>query len=80
MPTSKRALNIAMIGHGFIAAVHSNAFHQVDRFFPGEFQLHTKVVCGRDQASLQSMAARWGWQETTAEWESVIHQIGRAHV
>jgi predicted dehydrogenase len=67
-------LNIAMVGHGFIAAVHSNAIHQVRRFFPTRFGLRTQVVCGRDRASLQAMADRWGWQETAVDWQTVIER------
>ena len=67
-------LNIAMIGHGFIGAVHSNAIHQVSRFFPTRFRVRPKLVCGRDQATLQAFAARWDWQETSSDWRSVIER------
>jgi predicted dehydrogenase len=67
-------LNVAMVGHGFIGAVHSNAMHQVSRFFPGRFRIHTQVVCGRNRDPLQAMARRWDWQETAADWRSVIER------
>jgi predicted dehydrogenase len=71
MPEAK-SMNIAMVGTGFIARVHSNAFHQVGHFFDVPFALNTKVVCGRDPARLAAFARQWGWEETAAEWESVV--------
>jgi hypothetical protein len=50
MPRQK--LNVAMIGTGFIAKAHSNAFRQVGHFFDVPYKLGLKVVCGRNEASL----------------------------
>ena len=72
MPERKRQLNIAMVGSGFIARAHSNAFHQVGHFFEVPFSLCTKVVCARDHQKLQAFAQQWEWQETALEWESVV--------
>jgi len=71
MPEAK-PMNIAMVGTGFIARAHSNAFHQVGRFFDVPFALQTKVVCGRDPSRVADFARRWEWQETAAKWESVV--------
>src|SRR5262249_13673428 len=72
MPEAKRRLNIAMIGSGSIARAHSNAFHQVSRFFEIPLELCTKVVCARDQAKLEAFAKQWGWEETKTEWQTVV--------
>src|SRR5689334_13018170 len=72
--TIRKTLNVAMIGHGFMGRAHSNAFHQVNHFFDTAYDLKLKVICGRDQAKLQPMAARWGWEETAADWRSVIER------
>jgi predicted dehydrogenase len=71
MPDTKQ-LNIAMIGSGFIARAHSNAFHQVGRFFEIPYALNLKVVCGRNQSKLQAFANQWGWTETAACWQEVV--------
>jgi predicted dehydrogenase len=71
MPEAK-SMNIAMVGTGFIARAHSNAFHQVGHFFDIPFALRTKVVCGRDQSRLEAFARQWEWQEEAAAWESVV--------
>jgi predicted dehydrogenase len=67
-----KPLNIAMVGTGFIARAHSNAFHQVGHFFDVPFALRTKVACGRDPARLAAFARQWDWEETAADWESVV--------
>jgi predicted dehydrogenase len=72
MSGPKQPLNIAMVGSGFIARAHSNAFHQVMHFFDVPFELHKKVLCGRTQSKLDAFAAQWGWEETALEWQSVV--------
>jgi predicted dehydrogenase len=68
----KQKLNIAMIGHGFIARAHSNAFHQVGRFFPISYELNLRMVCGRNRPKLDAMASQWGWQEVATNWQEVV--------
>jgi predicted dehydrogenase len=60
-----------MVGNGFIARAHSNAFHQVGHFFDIEYSLQPRVVCGRNQAKLGAFAEQWGWEEVSLDWESV---------
>jgi predicted dehydrogenase len=68
----KQKLNIAMIGTGSIAKAHSNAFRQVGHFFNIPYELGLKVVCGRNQAKLDSAAAQWGWEEVATDWQAVV--------
>ncbi|HEX3103350.1 MAG TPA: Gfo/Idh/MocA family oxidoreductase [Terriglobales bacterium] len=68
----KKQINIAMIGGGFIARAHSNAFHQVSHFFETPYALNLKVVCGRNQAKIEAFARQWGWAETAADWQEVV--------
>lgn len=68
----KKQLNIAMIGSGSIARVHSNAFHQVGHFFEIPYSLNLKVICGRNQSKLQAFAQQWGWAEMAVDWQEVV--------
>src|SRR5256885_4461878 len=72
MSELKQTLNIAMIGHGFIGKVHSNAFHQVGHFFQTPFQPRLKVICGRDRQKLEAVASQWGWEEIATDWRAVV--------
>ncbi|MBO0912180.1 MAG: Gfo/Idh/MocA family oxidoreductase [Acidobacteria bacterium] len=59
---------------GSIARAHSNAFHQVGRFFDLPYALLTKVVCGRDPARLEKFAGDWGWSEHSLDWATVVRR------
>jgi predicted dehydrogenase len=72
MSSSKQKLNVAMIGQGFIARAHANAFHQVGHFFPIAYELDLKVLCGRNRPKLEAMASQWGWQEVATDWQEVV--------
>jgi predicted dehydrogenase len=74
MGAKHQRLNIAMIGHGFIARAHSNAFVQVSRFFDSPYDLIPKVICGRDREKTEEMATRWGWQEVATDWRAVVER------
>jgi predicted dehydrogenase len=71
---SARSLNIALIGSGFIAKAHSNAFRQVNHFFQTSYQLNLKLLCGRTQSKLDAMASQWGWAETDTDWREVVNR------
>jgi len=68
----QKTLRIAMLGHGFMGRAHSNAFHQANRFFSLPYRLELKVVCGRNRAATEAMAAQWGWQSAETDWRSVV--------
>jgi predicted dehydrogenase len=69
---SKQKLHIAMVGSGFIAKVHSNAFRQVSHFFDLPYELRLKVICGRNRQKLEETAAQWGWDEVETEWQALV--------
>src|SRR5258708_36061193 len=67
-----KKLNIAIIGQGFMGRAHSNAYAQVNHFFETGYEPRLKVICGRNQAGLEKMAATWGWAEISTDWRSGI--------
>jgi predicted dehydrogenase len=72
--TSKQELNVAMIGSGFIAKVHSNACRQVGHFFQLPYELNLKVICGRNRSKLEAAASQWGWEEVETDWQLVVNR------
>lgn len=74
MPEPKQILNVAMIGHGFIGKVHSNAFHQVGHFFRTPYQPRLKIICGRNREKLEALASHWGWEEVSTDWRAVVER------
>ncbi len=71
---TKPKLNIAMIGTGFIAKAHSNAFRQVGHFFEIPYIPVLKVLCGRNQEKLKAGAEKWGWSETASDWQAIVRR------
>ena len=64
-------LSVALLGQRFMGRAHSNAWRQAPQFFdlPVRPVLHT--IAGRDAASLDEFASRWGWQGTTTDWRTI---------
>jgi len=67
-------LRIAMIGHGFMGAAHSQGWRVAPRFFDLPAHPEMAVVVGRDAEKTASDAARWGWQESSSDWRSVVER------
>ena len=58
---AKTALNIGLVGYGFMGRAHSNAFRQAERFFDLPFQPVLKAICARNQDRAQAFASWWGY-------------------
>jgi len=67
-----RELRVALLGQGFMGKAHSNAFAQVGHFYDTPIRVRRTLLCGRDADSLQVMASRWGWEETSTDWRTAI--------
>ena len=66
-------INVAIIGHKFMGKAHSNAYRQLERFFPGRYKFRMKVLCGKAcDAELEATARQFGWEEFDCEWERVM--------
>lgn len=69
---TKTKLNVAIIGGGFMGRTHSNGYHQAKTFFDLPLEPVKKVVCDSELENAQRLAARFGWEETAADWREVI--------
>jgi myo-inositol 2-dehydrogenase/D-chiro-inositol 1-dehydrogenase len=67
-----KKLNIAMVGYGFMGRTHSNAFHQVSRFFDVPFEPVLKTICARNRERANAFAAQWGYQSVETDWSKVV--------
>ena len=66
----KPLLKVAMIGHGFMGAAHSQGWRVAPRFFDLDATPVMQVVVGRQGAD--ASAEKWGWNEASADWREVI--------
>jgi len=67
-----QTLNIGMIGYGFMARTHSNAYRKVNNFFDVPYQPVLKTVCGLVDAEAKSFAAKWGYESSCTDWRKVV--------
>lgn len=65
-------INVCLIGQKFMGRTHSNAYMKVAKFFdlPRQPVMHT--ICGRNKEELAEFAAKWGWQNSCADWKSAV--------
>ena len=70
----KKALNIGMIGYGFMGRTHSNAYSQVNHFFDLEYKPVLKAVCARDEAKAKAFAEQWGYESIETDWKKLIER------
>jgi len=67
-----QALNVGMIGYGFMGRTHSNAYCKVNHFFDVPRRPVLKVICGLVEDQARAFAEQWGYESHTTDWKSVI--------
>ena len=67
-----KTLNIGMIGYKFMGKTHSNAWRQVDKFFPVAAQPVLHTICGRDKKGVKAAAKQLGWSHVSTRWQDVV--------
>jgi len=67
-------LGIAMIGHAFMGAAHSQAWRVAPHFFDLPVRPVMSVLAGRDADRTRAAAERLGWAEATSDWKSVLER------
>ncbi len=63
-------LNVAMIGHGFMGAAHSQGWRVAPRFFDLDAQPVMELIVGR--TGVEASAEKWGWNSSTSDWREAI--------
>lgn len=68
-----KTMNVAMIGGGFMGKAHAMAYAAMPMFFwPAPAIPHRKVVVDVTQDMADEAKARFGFDEASADWKSVI--------
>jgi predicted dehydrogenase len=71
---SSPALNVAMVGYGFMGAAHSQGWRVAPRFFDLPREPRLSVIVGRDAGRAAAAAAKFGWDEVETDWRRVIER------
>jgi myo-inositol 2-dehydrogenase/D-chiro-inositol 1-dehydrogenase len=67
-----KKLNIGMIGYGFMARTHTNAYRQAPKFFDLPYEFVLKAVSGLEKDAAQAFATNWGYETFDTDWRAVI--------
>ncbi|WIE55923.1 Gfo/Idh/MocA family oxidoreductase [Curtobacterium sp. MCBD17_003] len=65
-------IRVAMIGHGFMGAAHSQAWRTAPVVADLPRSVRRSVVVGRDAARAAAAADRLGWESSATDWRDVI--------
>src|SRR6202789_2643142 len=72
--STKKALNIGLVGCGFMGRPHSNAFARVNQFFELDTRPVLKAVCARTPASAKAFALNWGYESFETDWRDLVRR------
>jgi predicted dehydrogenase len=72
--STKKPLNIGIVGYGFMGRTHANGYHNAAKFFDTPLVPVLKAACGRDAAKLKAYADNWGFESTETDWKKLIER------
>ncbi|HLJ11502.1 MAG TPA: Gfo/Idh/MocA family oxidoreductase [Planctomycetaceae bacterium] len=67
-----KPLNIGLIGYGFMARAHSNAYCRVNNFFDVAYKPVLKALCARSADQAQAFAGKWGYESVETDWKKLV--------
>jgi predicted dehydrogenase len=71
--TDRHNLNVVLVGCGFMGRAHSNAYRQVNAFYPNlPYNVVRKVIVDIDEAAVKGQSAQQGWQEWSTDLAAVL--------
>lgn len=69
---AQERLRVAMVGHGFMGAAHSQAWRTAPRFFDLGADPEMAVIVGRDPERTEAARQQYGWQAASTDWRAVV--------
>jgi len=65
-------VRIALLGTKFMGKAHSQAWRNVNMYFPDAPQVERKVIVGRDPGETEQARRLFGWEEASTDWRAVV--------
>ena len=72
--STRPTLRVAMIGHAFMGAAHSQAWRTAPHFFDLPLRPEMAVLGGRDPERTAAAADRLGWAEAETDWRRIVER------
>ena len=70
--SQERAYRVALLGTKFMGKAHSQAYRNVNMYFPDAPRIERVAICGRDPSETEQARQAFGWQEASTDWRSVV--------
>lgn len=67
-----KPLNVGMVGYGFMARAHSNAWSNVSHFFDTGYRPVLKAVAARNTEKASGFAGMWGYERVENDWRKLV--------
>ena len=67
-----KPLNVGMVGYGFMARAHSNAWSNVSHFFDTGYRPVLKAVAARNAEKAGGFAGMWGYERVENDWRKLV--------
>ena len=67
-----KTLNVGMVGYGFMARAHSNAWSNVSHFFDTGYRPVLKAVAARNTEKASGFAGMWGYERVENDWRKLV--------
>jgi predicted dehydrogenase len=72
---AKKEVGIGLIGYAFMGKAHSNAYRQVEKFFPDiAASPAMRAICGRNEENVRRAAEAFGWQGYETDYKELINR------
>ncbi len=66
------AIRVALLGTKFMGKAHSQAYRNVNMYFPDAPQVERKVIVGRNPDETEQARRSFGWQEASTDWRKTV--------
>lgn len=66
------SVRVALFGTKFMGKAHSQAYRNVNMYFPDAPQVDMAVLCGRNPKETEQAAKAFGWAEASTDWKAVM--------
>jgi predicted dehydrogenase len=68
------AVRVALFGTKFMGKAHSQAYRNVNMYFPDAPQVEMAVIVGRNPEETERARKTYGWQEASTDWKAVLRR------
>lgn len=69
---SLRKINVGLVGYQFMGKAHSNAYRQINKFFPDlTVEPVLKAICGRTEDKVRAAAEKFGFESYETDYKTL---------